>query len=333
MNRPRVAWQSTAASQGALPSLTVALFTPTDFSSIRRTVSHVVAQDIASSIELLVLTSTPQLAIDEADVRALHSVRVVPVTFSDGSGSARAAAVREASAPVIAFGEDHCFPQDGWAAALLDAHKCPWAAVGPLMSNANPTTLTSWADFVMGYGPWIAPRHTGEHDHLPGHNTSYKREVLLAFGQELDTLIEAETPLQWRLRASGHRLFQDARARVAHTNFERWRTFLYVCLHAGRVFASTRSLHWSTLQRVGFTLASPLVPFVRAQRHLRQAISANWPAGLVLRVAPVLFAGLVADAIGQGLGTLLGAGQSRATLVAWEFDRNAPARPATLTAK
>ena len=327
-------WRSSPATQGALPALSVALFTPGDFSSIRRTVSHVVAQDIASSIELLVLASSPHLVvIDEPEVRALHSVRVVPVEFSDGSGPARATAVREAAAPIIAFGEDHCFPQAGWAAALLDAHRGPWAAVGPLMHNANPTTLVSWADLLMGYGPWISARDAGEHDHLPGHNTSYKRDALLAFGDELDALIEAETPLQWRLRGKGQRLFQDARAHVAHTNFERWQTWLFVCMHAGRVFASTRALHWSSFRRLAFTLASPLIPFVRLQRHLRQAIRAEWPAGLVARVAPVLLIGLVSDAIGQGMGSLFGAGNSRSTLVAWEFDRNAPSRPASLASR
>jgi hypothetical protein len=319
------------AMQGTAPALTVALFTPGEFSSIRRTVSHVAAQDIAAKIELLVLTSTPELTvIDATAVSALHSVRLVPVSYGDGSGSARAAAVREAAAPIIAFGEDHCFPQPGWATALVEAHRGPWAAVGPIVDNANPTTLVSWADMLMGYGPWMAVRRAGEHDHLPGHNTSYKREVLLSFGDDLDALIEAETPLQWRLRAQGHRLYQDKNARVAHTNFERWQTWLFVSMHAGRVFASTRARDWPAVRRVMFAFASPLIPFVRLQRHLRQAVSADLPASLVARVAPVLFVGLVSDAIGQGLGSLLGAGRSRSTLVAWEFDRNAPNRPASL---
>jgi hypothetical protein len=179
----------------------------------------------------------------------------------------------------------------------------------------------------------MAARRAGEHEHLPGHNTSYKREVLLEFGNELDALIEAETPLQWRLREKGHRLYQERNARVAHTNFERWQTWLFVCLHAGRVFASTRARDWSAIKRLVFALASPLIPFVRLQRHLRQAASAELPASLVARVTPVLFIGLVSDAIGQGLGSLLGAGRSRTTLVAWEFDRNAPTRPASLASR
>ncbi len=307
------------------PALTVALLTPDTFATIARTVSHVAAQDEASQIELLVLApDAGAVALDDGAVRPFHSVRVIVVDFAEGSGAARAAAVREARAPVIAFGEDHCFPQPGWARALLDAHRGEWAAVGPVVDNANPVTLVSWADLLMGYGPWLAPGTSAERDHLPGHNTSYKRAALLPLGDALARLMESETPLQWELRSHGHRLYQDARARVAHTNFERWGTWLFVSLHAGRVFAATRATEWSLVHRVAFAAATPLVPFVRLRRHLAQALAAGLPRGLIARVAPTLLAGLVVDAAGQFAGCLTGAGRSRATLVDWEFRRNEP---------
>ena len=233
-----------------VPLLSVALLTPDGFEPLRRTVTRVAAQDIASSIELLVLAPAGRdVNIDDALASSFHSVRVLPVAYGAGSGEARAAAVREAQAPVIAFGEDHCFPQDGWASALVDAHREPHAAVGPAVHNANPSTQVSWADLLMGYGPWLAPTTSGARDHLPGHNTSYKRAPLLALGADLPSLMEAETPLQWRLRADGHTLFLDARARVAHTNFEAMTTWLFVSYHAGRVFAATRAMSWPWWRR------------------------------------------------------------------------------------
>ena len=314
------------------PALTVALLTPNDFSAIQRTVSLIAAQDVAPAIELLILAPDPHsLQLQQNVVRDFHSVRVVKTGFSIGSGAARASAIREASAPVVAFGEDHCFPDAGWAAALLNAHKGPWTAVGPVMRNANPASLASWAGFLMGYGPWLAPGLSRERDHLPGHNTSYKREALLQLNGDLAALMEAETLLQWRLRAEGHRLYQESRACVAHTNFERWRTLLYVSFHAGRVFAATRSLDWSLARRWAFALATPLVPAVRLLRHLGQAASAGLPKGLIARVAPALVLSLLVDAAGQCLGCLAGAGNSRRTLVDWEFYRNEPRRPADRT--
>ena len=41
-------------------------------------------------------------------------------------------------------------------------------------------------------------------------------------------------------------------------------------------------------------------------------------------LTPTLLTGLIADGIGQAVGTLIGAGKSKATLVAWEFYRNEP---------
>jgi hypothetical protein len=307
------------------PSLTFALLAPDTFSSLERTVRSVASQDVAAEIELLLLAPQPAAVIVPADLaRSFHSVRLVAVTFDGGTGEARATAVREAGAPVVVFGEDHCFPDAGWAAALLRAHEGEWAAVGPVVTNANATTTVSWADLLMGYGPWLAPGESAERDHLPGHNTSYKRGPLLQFGDELGVMMEAETPLQWRLREMGFRLYQTADARTAHTNFEQWGTWLPVHFHTGRVFAATRALHWSVLHRVAFAVASPLVPFVRLRRHLAQAFAARWPLSRIVRVAPTLFVGLLFDAAGQCVGCLAGAGQSRDTLVDWEFRRNEP---------
>jgi len=41
------------------------------------------------------------------------------------------------------------------------------------MHNANPDSIVSWADFLIGYGPWAAPIARHEPEYLPGHNSSY----------------------------------------------------------------------------------------------------------------------------------------------------------------
>ena len=54
-----------------------------------------------------------------------------------------------------------------------------WAAVGPVMANANPRSVTSWANLLIEYAPWLEPSAGGEREHLPGHNGSYKRATAL----------------------------------------------------------------------------------------------------------------------------------------------------------
>lgn len=68
---------------------------------------------------------------------------------------ARAAGVRAATAPVVALAEDHAFPAPGWAEAFIERHGEGWAAVGPVISNANPRSATSWANLLIEYAPWL----------------------------------------------------------------------------------------------------------------------------------------------------------------------------------
>src|SRR5688572_5279987 len=307
------------------PQLTFVLLTPDNFETLRKTVACVARDPRSRDVELLVVTENPEsLNPDPEAIANFHSLRILPAKLDSGSGMARAAALRAASAPVVVFGEDHCFPQEGWVDALIRAHSEPYAVVGPVVMNANPSNLVSWADLLMGYGPWLGPGRSTEKDHLPGHNSSYKKDVLLTIDEELPAMFEAESTLHWRLRSMGHRLYQESKARVAHTNFDNWGVWLSVSYHSGRVFADTRALEWSRVKRLVFAAASPLIPFVRQWRHLRQAVEAGLPLSLVARVAPVLFIGLIADAAGQCTGSATDAGNSRATLVEWDFHRNVP---------
>ena len=187
------------------PELSVVLITPDSFETLRRTIGCLVRQTAREKIELVILApASARIDVDDALVAPLAGVRVVRLTSLMPTGPARAAGIRAARAPVVAFGEEHCFPAPTWAQALLDAHRDDYAAVGPAMHNANPDTVVSWADLIMGYGPWMAPITKHEPDYLPGHNSSYKRAVLLEYGDRLETLMEAETILMWDLRAKGH---------------------------------------------------------------------------------------------------------------------------------
>jgi len=100
---------------------------------------------------------------------------------------------------VVAFTEDHSFPTPVWAEALIARHREPWAAVGPAFLNGNPQTLRSWTNLLIEYGPWLDPLEAGVRDHIPPHNSSYKRDLLLAYGDELQGLVEAS---RWDLLAT-----------------------------------------------------------------------------------------------------------------------------------
>ena len=208
------------ASSDATPALSVVLITPDSFETIRRTVKCLTRQTVRERIELVIVApEAARIDVDDDLVAPLAGVRIVPMASLTPTGPGRAAGIRAASAPVVAFGEEHCFPSTTWAEALLAAHREEVAAVGPAMHNANPDSIVSWADFLIGYGPWAAPIVRQDTEFLPGHNSSYKRAVLIEYGTALETLMEAETVLMWDLRGKGHRLLLEPAAHTAHTNF------------------------------------------------------------------------------------------------------------------
>ena len=305
-----------------LPSLSVVLPTTSDFASIATTVRHLRRQTIADRLELVVVAmARPDFLCDESACAGLWGVRTVH-SDRESHGQACAAGVLAARAPVVAFAEDHCFPEAGWAEALLAGYAEPQVvAVGPTFRNANPSTLVSWCDFVIGYGPWIGPHAAGDQPFLAGHNSSYRRTVLLGLGSRLADGLESETVLHLELRAQGLRLVVEPRARAAHTNFGRFDIWLPVQYHCGRVFAAQRAAPWGLGRRAFYALASPLIPcvrFVRAMRHLRGARESR-PS--LLRLGPLLALGLAADGLGQLVGYLAGSGGSPRRLTDFEFRR------------
>jgi hypothetical protein len=312
----------TERGDAVAPDLSVVLITPDSFETIRRTVACIVRQNVRSRIELIIVApDAAPLEIDETFVAPLAGVQVVRLASLAPTGPARAAAIRAARAPIVAFGEEHCFPAPGWAEALLNAHRGEHAAVGPAMRNANPDTIVSWADLLIGYGPWLAPVERGDRDFLPGHNSSYKRAVLLEYGDALDTLMEAETVLMWDLRRRGHRLLLEPDAVAAHTNFGFWSSWVQVSFLNGRAFADTRSGEWSRARRLVFAVASPLIPFVRLARTLGDVRRLGRGPTFVARVVPAVCVGLFFDALGQMAGYAFGAGATHERLAEFEWHR------------
>ena len=234
-----------------LPAISVVLPTTSDFASIATTVRYLRRQTVADRMELVIVAmARPDLVADASACEGFHGVQVVH-TGRRSHGHACAEGVRAARASVVAFAEDHCFPEPAWAEALLAAYDSPEiVAVGPVFRNANPGTLVSWCDFVIGYGPWIDPGAGGDRPFLAGHNSSYRRDVLLALGDRLADGLKAETVLHLALRSEGKRLVVEPRARAAHTNFGRLTVWFPVQYHCGRVFASERARHWGWPRRL-----------------------------------------------------------------------------------
>ena len=310
------------AAEEETPAMSVVLATHTDYSCIRATIQALLRQTALARLELvIVIPARTSTTVDRRELDAFAQVQVVEVDAVRTIAQANALGVRRATAPVVTLAEEHCFPDPQWAAALLAAHREPCAVVGPAVRNWNPQTITSWCDFIIGYGPWMAPAPSFGHPFLPGHNSSYKREVLLALGSRLEEMMEAETVLHQELAASGHALVLAPAAQAAHMNYSLMTSFLPVQLLCGRVFAGVRAARWPVGRKLFYCAASPLIPLVRLWRAIGQLRAPGRPVKLLWKLLPLLLLGLTLDGIGQMLGYLFGIGGAAEKLATYEYDR------------
>ena len=232
------------------PALSVIVLVPDRFGTVAEVVSHLAAQDRRGEMEIVLVTPV-EIDVPPDAMTSFQRWQIVRVPDWRSTARARAAGVAAAGSPIVAFVEDHCFPTPGWAHALVEAHRDDWAAVGPVILNANPSSTISWANLLIEYGPWLHPREGGAALHVPGHNSSYKRERLLAYGDRLPALLEAESVLHWDLGLQGFRVAIEPRARSRHKNFARFRPSLRLRFQSGRLFAGSRALSWPAGRRAG----------------------------------------------------------------------------------
>ena len=289
-------------------AMSVILITPDRYERIRKTVGYLRAQTIRDRLELIIVApSIKLLEADESELKEFFRFRIVSLGQITSLPDAMAAGVRAAGAPVIAFGEDHAFPEPGWAEALWEAHQGPWAAVGPVVRNANPVNWVSWADFLVSYGRWLDPTPAETVDFLPSHNCSYKRSILLSYEPQLERTLAVETVLHWDLSSRGYRLYVEPKAKLSHINFEGFSTWIAAQFLNGRLLAASRRENWSPFRRLLYIFGAPLIPVVRLWRVQRDVRRAGRQHELLPGVLPTLIAGLVVSGTGEFLGYLLGA--------------------------
>ena len=310
-------------SESGIPKMSVIVVTPDNYQTMRKTVRHLRSQNVSQDLELIfVAPSADSLKLNESEMHGFWGYKIVEVGPVHSTAMARAAGVGAASAPIVALTEDHSHPAPGWAEALINRHDEDWAAVGPVMHNANPHSLTSWASFLVEYSQWLGPSESGEREHLPGHNGTYKRDILLEYGDRLEEMLDAESVLHWDLRARGHRLWLESAARTFHQNFSKPASIVSLRFNGGRLFASSRAREWPVWRRLLFTICSPLIPWVRCFRITRELRKPGRPRQLLPRLLPALLFSLALDGAGEMIGYAFGPGGAMAKLSDLEFHRH-----------
>ena len=286
----------------------------------------VLAQDQERRVEVI-LVDCAGGGLDPLPASADPRVTVLAGSVSLTFGRLRANAVRAAGAPLVAFLEEHCVASPGWLQALVRAHRQGWKAIGPEIRNGNPQSRVSRALAQAFWRPWLHPAISGEVDLLPGHNSAYDRELLLSLGPELDDLMQVDLILQRRLQWLGHRLYLEAGASIEHRNETTLGAAFGSYFHWNRLFGAARAAQpdWPAPRRVAWALASPLVPWLRVARWIRESDRQHWLNALGL--VPVLLVFHSMAAVGHALGLLCGAGGSHRAFLEQELNLAQRASP------
>jgi len=278
----------------------------------QRVVTALCTQSAIESMEVIIVDlspdDTPNLVTpDNIRVKYLHAPEL------HYWSRARMVALVQAEAPVIAYIEDHCYPSPCWAEALIKRHKENWVAVGYAFVNANPDTWISRGAMVNDYGDWMDPAPTGPLRLLPGNNISYKREILLSFGSELEELLTPDFALQEVLWKRGLPMCLEPRAHAAHENWNTLPSLLRSNHDFSRLLGARRAKtqSWKRWKCLFYAFVTPFSSPILAVIRLFGSLSGRTSLlSQFLEALPVVLLNRFWCGVGEALGYLLGEGQT-----------------------
>jgi hypothetical protein len=292
------------------------------YDTICKTVSHLRQQSIKDQLEIVIVTETKErLDLEFPEIQDFWYVSVIEVPSILPLALATAVGIRHCRGSLVVLAESHAYPSAGWAQALTKAHQQPWAAVGAVIGNANPHSMLSWSSLFLDYGHCVETTVTGVMDYLPGHHTSYKREILLRYDSQLEALMDSEILLHWKMRERGHQLYLEPAAKIDHVNISAIRAWLSERFYTGRRFAATRAQGWSLVRRWLYGGGAALIPLVRFSRVLRDISRSTHKQVLLPRIVPSLLLGLLVSAVGEAVGYLMGRGTATERLAEMELHK------------
>ena len=276
-----------------------------------RALDSLLAQRVVDRMEILVLdiARDDPPALPGSNHPRVRVMKLPGTTYA----CARVHAVHEAQAPIVGFLEEHAWAFDGWAEAIIEAHGEKWAGVGAEVHIGNPGVKHSQLIGVMNHHPWLAPATRGTRTHLAGHNSAYKRDLLLRYGDRLHDLLRAELALNRALTADGHQLFLETKAKFAHINETGIGSVSrgYFLWNRCYGYSRAKQFHWSLARRLFYAACTPLMP-VYFLSHVLPRLRRERPDlyPIALRGAPRLFQAQLASAIGHSAGVLFGLGDA-----------------------
>jgi glycosyltransferase involved in cell wall biosynthesis len=292
------------------PALSVVVVSFNSPALLARCLASLVEQAAAHNAEVMVVRA---IRTDDLDCDAVRerfdgccwlispSDETVPRMRCQGISAARGA--------VVALIEDDCDVDERWCAAVLEAHRGPWVAVGGAVEPGSYTRALDWAVYLYEYGRFMLPFEAHESAVLPGNNISYKRDALSGEGLvEDDGFYDVFVHDAWRLQ--GLPMMISPTLVVTNRNSWSWANVWVTPFHHGRGFAAKRVAGRSWSRRCGLALLAPFLPLLQICRIVRLTLERNRLGARLALAGPGLAVFGASWALGEFVGYLLGPGKS-----------------------
>lgn len=289
------------------PRLAYILVTDT-YATLRPVVARLLAQNDPGRIELIVVANRGGLdGIHGTELQTLGRVQRLECDSVVNMAAARAIGVRAATAPVVFLGETHSFPLAGWLDATLKAFDGSYSVIVPSVANGCDRGLIQWAGYALDYSRWRPAQPAGELPMSPGHNIAYRKDLLLALGDQLDHALDHhQERLLDDLRPQHPRIWFEPSARLEHVSIGFVLPGLEERILLGVLTGGARARRWSVPRRLLYFLASPLIAIVLFVRQIpgARAILAERPT--LFGMLPIMMLFCVLKAAGEAYGYLFG---------------------------
>lgn len=252
------------------PKLSVVI-TPTHEWEVQDlTVSSLENQKVTDTLEFLLVCSSFKSLKFPSNWTKLP-FRVIEVKHKIHVHELRAVAVREAQGDYVVLVEDHVHLSPDWCSQLLARTEEGWAAVGGAVQPGGRQTALSEAMFLLTYGQWFLREGEQQDAPLSGHNTAYRRDLLLEL-DDLERFMACPALMQSLFRRSGKVPLFTSKVKIRHWDPTGFRTMLYHLWILGKCLGTLRTAGWSRPLRLAFSLALPAVAAKHWCRGLLQCL-------------------------------------------------------------
>lgn len=290
------------------PKVSVVIACVNGLPSIGECLTALVNQNTSVDYEVVVANCCHDGTIEHVNTR-FPEVTLLNYEDRRGIPQLRADGIEVSQGKIIAILEDHCLVPENWIAIIADAHHSDYGAIGGPVENGSTDRLIDWAVYLCEYSALMPPIPGGETKDIAGNNAAYKRDALQAVDEE--TLRNCwEYFIHQEMREAGVRFRSRPDMVVRHKKEFGFLYFLTQRFHYSRSFAGMRRREIEPSHRLLHTLASPLLAPLMLYRVGRQVLRKQRHVGIFVKALPFLIPFMISYAVGEGVGYLMGPGQS-----------------------